>query len=113
MIFINTRDSICYILFPELPAPEGYKLAMKVEDTRCHYLKAVTTTSIISFDAARAACQADGGDLVIDNKGKEWHDFLVSFAKQEFKGPWDRCWLGATDQAKEGVFRWVDGKFHI
>jgi len=52
--------------------------------------------------AARAACQSVGLDLVrIDSLAEE------SFLTMRFT--FRRYWIGATDVAVEGDFRWVDG----
>lgn len=51
---------------------------------------------------ARAACQADGGDLAIikDAAENELIGSLIDF---------DEAWIGATDAATEGTWLWIDG----
>jgi len=55
-----------------------------------------------SWDGARLACQAWGGDLVVvDTPGEhEGLQFTVAVAQP---------WIGLSDQAAEGSFVWVDG----
>jgi hypothetical protein len=58
--------------------------------------------SLRNWVSARAACQAVGLDLVR----------LTSLAQEEFftmRFSFRRYWIGATDSAAEGDFRWVDG----
>ncbi len=54
---------------------------------------------------ARAHCQSLGQDLAVVNDAPEdqWlHQRASEVLPQEY-------WLGMSDQAEEGVFRWVDG----
>ncbi len=55
----------------------------------------------VGFDAARAACQARGADLVVIEDADE-NAFLLAQGVEE-------AWIGLSDTEKEGVFLWVDG----
>uniref|UniRef100_A0A3P9JLA7 C-type lectin domain-containing protein n=1 Tax=Oryzias latipes TaxID=8090 RepID=A0A3P9JLA7_ORYLA len=54
-----------------------------------------------SWDEARKSCRARGADLVVINtKGEK--TFLVAFRDEP-------VWIGLTDKAQEGTWKWVDG----
>lgn len=55
-----------------------------------------------NYDASRATCQADGGDLVVINSADE--NDIVEF----FTYGW-YAYIGYDDQATEGTFEWVSG----
>uniref|UniRef100_A0A3P9IBL4 C-type lectin domain-containing protein n=1 Tax=Oryzias latipes TaxID=8090 RepID=A0A3P9IBL4_ORYLA len=53
-----------------------------------------------SWDEARKSCRARGADLVVINtKGEK---VLVSLV-------YEPVWIGLTDKAQEGTWKWVDG----
>lgn len=59
----------------------------------------------LSWKDAQLECKKMGGNLAMP-KTKELSDFIVSFAtKYNLNG----LWLGATDEEKEGTWKWVDG----
>lgn len=53
------------------------------------------------WNAARADCRANGGDLVVIDDGSE--DAFVGGLVE------GNVWLGASDQASQDQFEWVDG----
>ncbi|CAL8329385.1 unnamed protein product [Boreogadus saida] len=53
-----------------------------------------------SWNNSRELCVTDGADLVVVNS-KEEMDFISRYGRDP--------WLGATDEAGEGLWRWVDG----
>jgi len=57
----------------------------------------------LTFNAAKAACEANGYHLVVidDNAENTWLRDQVSRS-----GDW---WLGLTDTATEGTYVWLDG----
>ncbi|XP_078667415.1 uncharacterized protein LOC144909216 [Branchiostoma floridae x Branchiostoma belcheri] len=79
------------------PCPEGYTLLRGT----CY--KAFNTRK--SFNAAAAACLADGGTLAMP-RDAETNAFLVSLYK--FLGDGWSFWFGLHDQREEGRFEWVD-----
>ncbi|XP_076086405.1 lithostathine-1-like isoform X2 [Mytilus galloprovincialis] len=61
----------------------------------------------LSWDDARKSCRSLGGDLVtVKDSGKE--KFILDSLRLEH---WNAAnvWIGATDRAKEGDWRWIDG----
>lgn len=69
----------------------------------CYLYDALAT---LDWDAARAECQAQGGDLVVITSSEE-SDFLdQSFGAVAF----DRAWIGLNDLAVEGTFEWINGE---
>ena len=56
----------------------------------------------LSWPNARQKCTAFGGQLVTVPNAATWE-----FVKTLAKGP--LLWLGATDEATQGVWKWVDG----
>ncbi len=62
-------------------------------------------TAAGSWDSARAHCQSIGGDLVsINNAGEQTavYEGLVGTGRHD-------VWIGLSDSAAEGTFKWVDG----
>ncbi|XP_019617741.1 PREDICTED: CD209 antigen-like [Branchiostoma belcheri] len=80
------------------PCPESYTKWRGI----CY--KAFNTRK--SFNAAAAACLADGGTLAMP-RDAETNAFLVSLYKSLGDG-WS-FWFGLHDQREEGRFEWVDG----
>uniref|UniRef100_A0A3B3C8E4 C-type lectin domain-containing protein n=1 Tax=Oryzias melastigma TaxID=30732 RepID=A0A3B3C8E4_ORYME len=54
-----------------------------------------------SWDEARMFCRAREADLVVINNRDE-NAFLFSFTKRS-------VWIGLSDEASEGTWKWVDG----
>uniref|UniRef100_H3C712 C-type lectin domain-containing protein n=1 Tax=Tetraodon nigroviridis TaxID=99883 RepID=H3C712_TETNG len=65
-----------------------------------------------SWGESRRDCQQKGADLLIINSREEqqsWESFLSCFKKvfaNQFK---KYMWIGLTDVATDGVWKWVDG----
>ncbi|CAL8338531.1 unnamed protein product [Arctogadus glacialis] len=55
-----------------------------------------------SWNKSRELCVTDGADLVVVDS-KEEMDFISRYDAGGY------IWLGATDEASEGLWRWVDG----
>jgi len=75
-------------------------LEFKDPDTaHCYMLPDACGTA---WSAARSACQGWGGDLAA----------ITSLAESVFVNPYVSTvtWIGGTDAAQEGVFRWADGE---
>ena len=58
----------------------------------------------LSFANARRACKIKGGDLASIEDAEE-EQFVVNNVLPDH----DHYWIGATDEAVEGQFEWVDG----
>jgi hypothetical protein len=56
----------------------------------------------VTWDAANSAAMAAGGHLVTITSAKEYQRVRGMVGS-------DPIWLGGTDSAQEGVWRWVDG----
>ncbi|XP_024142500.2 C-type lectin domain family 17, member A-like [Oryzias melastigma] len=54
-----------------------------------------------SWDKARNFCKNKGADLVVMNSREE-KKFISAFKKKP-------VWIGLSDKAEEGTFKWVDG----
>lgn len=67
------------------------------------YLFCPTRTN---YDGARAACQAQGADLIIVDSADEnaWA------YEQSRRVAYQRWWIGLTDTENEGFYRWWDGR---
>jgi flagellar hook assembly protein FlgD len=60
----------------------------------------------VTWKKAKALCEAKGGHLVTITSAKE-NTFVKSLVEKANIG---YCWLGATDEAKEGTWKWVTGE---
>ncbi|CAC5407409.1 unnamed protein product [Mytilus coruscus] len=60
-----------------------------------------------SWQDGRANCRRLGGDLVMVKDASK-QSFLLNYLRLDH---WDtdNIWIGATDQSREGDWRWVDG----
>ncbi|CAG0902371.1 unnamed protein product [Darwinula stevensoni] len=83
--------------------PQGYEFAMLTD--KLHFLK--SRSQQMNYNASRSDCTADGADLIMDDKGQAWHDFVYNFSKTTFGSGYGHAWLGASDQVKEGTWVWV------
>lgn len=86
-----------------LPCVEGNAQAINPDDDTCYLL----FSSVITWQAAQAACLAAGATLaVVDNAAEQ---ALVGGLAGSFPAGAPDLWLGATDEVSESVFVWVDG----
>jgi hypothetical protein len=71
-----------------------------------HYLAVCEKTT---WHEAKKACEARGGHLVTI-ASKEENDFLATLGSELTISAMGFLWMGCTDEAKEGDWRWVDGR---
>ncbi|CAG2219741.1 unnamed protein product [Mytilus edulis] len=61
----------------------------------------------VSWDDARKSCRSLGGDLVMIKDSAKQKFILDSLIFEHWNT--QNIWIGATDKAKEGDWRWIDG----
>ena len=61
---------------------------------------------LAGWHAAKADAEARGGHLATVTSAEEWEEICQTFSQEELAG----CWLGATDEASEGIWQWVTGE---
>ncbi|CAG2215269.1 unnamed protein product [Mytilus edulis] len=61
----------------------------------------------LSWDDARKNCRSLGGDLVMIKDSAKQTFILDSLIFEHWNA--QNMWIGATDKAKEGDWRWIDG----
>ena len=81
------------------PKPENEAPGKRVAWGRHHYQAILGK---ISWHQAKEACEKMGGHLVIISSSKE-----NAFVTELVGGR--EVWIGCTDEAQEGLWRWVDG----
>ncbi|CAG0900655.1 unnamed protein product [Darwinula stevensoni] len=86
--------------------PPGYEFATIT--TEMHFLKPVS--GMQDYQTGLAACQTDGSTthLVQDDKGLDWHDFILQYAASKL-GASTVFWLGGDDLDGDLVYKWNDG----
>lgn len=87
----------------------GYPLRKRPDDAvrfGNHYYKLFETT--VGWGEARRRCRELGGYLACVTDDAEF-DFVMSLLRGKGSGP-DCCWVGATDEAKEGEWSWITGE---
>ena len=87
-----------------LPTKTGIPSEAKVFKGH-HYLP---VTGKLTWHEAKKACAKRGGHLVTVANQEE-NDFLASLVSEITIPPGGSFWLGCTDEAREGDWRWVDG----
>ena len=85
------------------PCVEGNAQATNPADDTCYMLFNTAST----WQAAQAACLAVGANLAIVQDEAE--QTLVGGLSGNFPAGAPNLWLGATDEAQEASFVWVDG----
>ncbi|CAG0904026.1 unnamed protein product [Darwinula stevensoni] len=84
--------------------PPDYAFAMIT--TKIHFLKNLAAS--MNFPTGVAACQPDKANLVQDDKGVAWHNFLLQYATSKI-GPTSNFWVGGNDLDGNHVYYWNDG----
>ncbi len=62
-------------------------------------------TDVLSWKDARAACEAEGGYLAVITSQEEF-DYVMTLVPNDYP----KLWIGGTDEAAEGEWRWVTGE---
>ena len=97
--------SLCILLNVVLAIPvqvsaANYESAVEYNN---HYYKVFSDT--ISWHDAKKNCEAMGGNLAVITSEEENRFAFELVTKSGFM-----CWLGATDEIDEGIWRWVNGE---
>ena len=58
---------------------------------------------------AKSTCTGFGGNLVIIDSAEE-NSFVKDLIWPAYKKSWGGVWFGASDQEKEGAWKWMDGQ---
>ncbi|KAI4899244.1 hypothetical protein NFI96_029377, partial [Prochilodus magdalenae] len=94
--FTKDLDAVCARV-KEVCCAEGWTYF----SGSCYYV----STGQKTWTESRAACVAEGGDLVVISSREE-----QEFLKRSYGGYVEqRYWVGLTDAVKEGDWRWLDG----
>lgn len=64
---------------------------------------------VFTWEQARVHALAKGGRLAVFGSLPEWQGALLALGSDAFMGRLG-LWIGATDQAEEGTWRWVTGE---
>ena len=82
---------------------------MAAVTTQAKYLKFYREGK--TFEEAQYRCIEEGGNLLMDDEGEEWHETIASHLERILNGINLRdfaVWMGAYKQ--DGIWNWVDGK---
>ena len=63
----------------------------------------------VGWDEAKRLCEGMGGHLACITSENEQR-FVVSYLRQHDHPTFTTCWLGGTDQEKEGIWQWITGE---
>ncbi|CAG0900237.1 unnamed protein product [Darwinula stevensoni] len=88
---------------PKTIAPKEFEFA--IVTGKVHFLRAMGKGQYMK---AKSTCQGEGlVHLVMDDRGQEWHDYVLQFMESHFPSQ-DKFWIGADDADWDDQFSWVD-----
>ncbi|CAG0899484.1 unnamed protein product [Darwinula stevensoni] len=97
-------DRTSKISVSETIAPQEFEFAMVTG--KIHFLRAMGIGQNVK---AKSTCKGEGlAHLVMDDRGQEWHDYVLEFMESHFPSQ-DKFWIGADDINWDDRFSWVDG----
>ncbi|CAG0892280.1 unnamed protein product [Darwinula stevensoni] len=89
---------------PKTIASKEFEFAMVTG--KIHFLRAMGEGQYMK---AKSTCKGEGfAHLVMDDRGQEWHDYVLEFMESHFPSQ-DKFWIGADDFDWDYEFSWVDG----
>ncbi|XP_072334712.1 C-type lectin domain family 4 member E-like [Scyliorhinus torazame] len=94
----ETSNSLCNTLrdLSESRCPRGWK----VHNQKCY----IFSTDQRNWDDAKQGCECSNSHLIIIN-APEQQNFIIKTVKDNK----ENYWIGLTDRAEEGKWKWVDG----
>ncbi|CAG0892279.1 unnamed protein product [Darwinula stevensoni] len=96
-------DKTSRVSLSETIAPKEFEFAMVTG--KIHFLRAMGKGQ---FPKARSTCKGEGlAHLVMDDRGQEWHDYVLEFMESHFPSQ-DKFWIGADDTDWNSEHSWDD-----
>ncbi|CAG0900238.1 unnamed protein product, partial [Darwinula stevensoni] len=90
--FVVDRNKTSRISVSETIASKEFEFAMVTG--KIHFLRAMGKGQ---YTKARSTCKGEGlAHLVMDDRGQEWHDYVLQFMESHFPSQ-DKFWIGADD----------------
>ncbi|CAG0902775.1 unnamed protein product [Darwinula stevensoni] len=109
LLFLLVQEAVLakYMLLPgnyiETVAPKEFEFAMVTG--KIHFLRAMGEGQYMK---AKTTCKGEGlAHLVMDDRGQEWHDYVLEFMESHFPSQ-SKFWIGADDMNWDKVHSWVD-----
>ncbi|CAG0899483.1 unnamed protein product [Darwinula stevensoni] len=98
-------DKTSRVSLPETIAPKEFEFAMVTG--KIHFLRAMGKGQ---YTKARSTCKGEGlAHLVMDDRGQDWHDYVLQFMVSHFPSQ-DKFWTGGDDIDWNNEHSWVDGE---
>ncbi|CAG0891519.1 unnamed protein product [Darwinula stevensoni] len=79
--------------------PQDYVFGM-VTSGKIYFLKKLLAN--YNYTNAKAACEAGGGQLAMDNRGDDWHNYIKAYITVHY-------WIGGDDLNPSLIYTWRDG----
>ncbi|XP_047736675.1 perlucin-like protein, partial [Hyalella azteca] len=102
--YCTSSDYVIYAVCSRTPTDGLCATPYILVGTQCIHL---LLTDYSSWSEARTSCGVTGGDLVILDDCYQYSK-VTSFLNDQGNSP-DGYWIGGSDRALEGQWRWIDG----